>query len=81
MKYEIRFKPRALKDSMVTLHPNILEQEGKKRFVVLPYSEFIALQEELQDYYDLKELREAKKEEGDAPTLSFEEAKKELGLS
>ena len=66
---------------MVTLHPNILEQEGKKQFVVLPYSEFIALQEELQDFYDLKELREAKKEEGDAPTLSFEEAKKELGLS
>ena len=81
MKYEIRFKPRALKDGMVTLHPNILEQEGKKRFVVLPYSEFIALQEELQDYYDLKELREAKKEEGEAPTLSFEEVKKELGLS
>ena len=66
---------------MMTLHPNILEQEGQKQFVVLPYSEFIALQEELQDFYDLKELREAKNEERDAPTLSFEEAKKELGLS
>jgi PHD/YefM family antitoxin component YafN of YafNO toxin-antitoxin module len=66
---------------MMILHPNILEQEGKKQFVVLAYSEFIALQEELQDYYDLKELREAKNEEGDAPTASFEEAKKELGLS
>lgn len=66
---------------MLTLHPNILEQEGKKRFVVLPYSEFIALQEELQDFYDLKDLREAKEKERDAPTLSFEEAKKELGLS
>lgn len=65
---------------MVTLHPNILEQEGKKQFVVLPYSEFIALQEALQDFYDLKDLREAKKIEGDAPTLSFEEARKELGL-
>jgi hypothetical protein len=66
---------------MIILHPNILEQEGKKQFVVLPYSEFVALQEELQDYYDLKELREAKNEEGEAPTISFEEAKKELGLS
>lgn len=66
---------------MVTLHPNILEQEGQKQFVVLPYSEFIALQEELQDFYDLKELREAKKKERNAPTLSFTEAKKELGLS
>ncbi len=66
---------------MVTLHPNFLEQGGKKQFVVLPYSEFIALQEELQNLYDLRELRQAKKEEQDAPTLSFAEAKKELGLS
>lgn len=66
---------------MMRLHPNILEQEGKKQFVVLPYNEFIALQEELQDFYDLKELREAKNEERDAPTVSFEEAKKELGLT
>lgn len=66
---------------MMTLHPNILEQEGKKQFVVIPYSEFIALQEELQDFYDLKELRKAKNEEGSAPALSFDAAKKELGLS
>ena len=65
---------------MVTLHPNILEQEGRKQFAVLPYNEFLALQEELQDYYDLKELRAAKKAEADAPTLSFDEAKKALGL-
>ena len=63
------------------LHPNVLEQGGKKQFVVLPYNEFIALQEEIQDYHDLKELRAAKKEEQDAPTFSFEEAKKVLGLS
>lgn len=65
---------------MVTLHPNILEQEGKKQFVILPYSEFIALQEELQDYYDLKELQEAKEKEKDAPTVSFAEAQRLLGL-
>ncbi|MBE2198452.1 MAG: type II toxin-antitoxin system Phd/YefM family antitoxin [Anaerolinea sp.] len=65
---------------MVTLHPNILEQEGKKQFVILPYSEFIALQEELQDYYDLKELQEAKEKEKDAPTVSFAEAQRSLGL-
>ena len=66
---------------MLTLHPYILEQQGQKQFVVLPYNEFIALQEELQDFYDLKELREAKKAEQHAPTFSFEEAKKQLGLS
>ena len=66
---------------MVTLHPNILKKEGKKEFVVLPYDEFIALQEELQDYYDLKDLRAAVSTEKDAPTVSFDEAKKHLGLS
>ncbi|VAW34463.1 hypothetical protein MNBD_CHLOROFLEXI01-5137 [hydrothermal vent metagenome] len=66
---------------MVILHPNILEQDGHKQFVVLPYNEFIALQEELQDYYDLKDLRAAMEVEQDSPTVSFEEAKKELGLS
>ena len=65
---------------MLALNPNILEQEGKKQFVVLTYGEFIAIQEELQNFYDLKELREAKQAEGDAPTLSLAEAKQELGL-
>lgn len=65
---------------MLALHPNFLEQGGQKQFVVLLYSEFVVLQEELQDYYDLKELRAAKRAEQDAPTLSFEEAQKSLGL-
>jgi len=66
---------------MLTLTPTVLEQEGKKQFVILPYSEFEALQEELQDYYDLKGLRKAKKAEGDAPTVSLEEARRALGLT
>lgn len=61
---------------MLALHPNILEHEGKKQFAVLPYHEFLAIQEELQDFYDLKALRKAKQEEGDAPTMSLEEVKK-----
>ena len=66
---------------MLALHPNILEHEGKKQFAVLPYHEFLAIQEELQDFYDLKALRKAKQEEGDAPTMSLEEVKKGWGLS
>ncbi len=65
---------------MISIHPNILEQDGKKQFVVLPYNEFIIIQEELADYEDLKDLRKAKVEEKDAPTISLEEAKFELGL-
>lgn len=65
---------------MITLHPNILEQHGKKQFAVIPYEEFLKIQEELNDYEDFKELRQAKKAEKDAPTVSLEEVKKVLGL-
>ena len=42
---------------MVTIHPNVLERDGKKAFVVLPYEEFVMIEEELEEYEDLKELR------------------------
>jgi hypothetical protein len=32
---------------MVTIHPDILERDGKKAFVVLPYDEFVMIEEEL----------------------------------
>ena len=44
----------------MTLHPQIIEKEGKKEFVILPYEEFIAIKEELDNYEDLKDLREAR---------------------
>jgi hypothetical protein len=65
---------------MVTIHPNILERDGKKAFVVLPYEEFVMIEEELEGYEDLKELRAAKAEEAGEPTLPLQDAKKELGL-
>ncbi len=65
---------------MITIHPNILERDGEKAFVVLPYEEFVMIQEELQEYEDLKELRAAKAEEADDATLPLRDAKKELGL-
>lgn len=65
---------------MVNLHVNYIEKDGKKEFVVIPYEEFIELQEQLADYEDLRELRKAKAEEADAPTISLEEAKKRLNI-
>jgi PHD/YefM family antitoxin component YafN of YafNO toxin-antitoxin module len=65
---------------MVAIHPNILERDGKKAFVVLPYEEYVMIEEELQEYEDLKQLRAAKAEETDEPSLSLQDAKKELGL-
>ncbi len=65
---------------MFALHPNILEQDGKKQFAVIPYKEFLKMQEALGDYEDLKDLRQAKETEKSAPTVSMEEAKKEFGI-
>ncbi len=64
----------------MTLHPQIIEKEGKKEFVVLPYEEFLQLQDQLEDYEDLKDLRGAKDEEGDAPTTPLSEVKKSLEI-
>jgi len=66
---------------MLELHPQVIEKNGKKEFVVLPYEEFLRLEAELESYHDLQALRAAKEEEGDAATLSLSEVKAELGLA
>jgi hypothetical protein len=33
----------SLREKMVAIHPNILEHDGQKAFVVLPYEEFLLL--------------------------------------
>ncbi len=65
---------------MITLHPNILEHDGKKAFVVLPYEEFQKVQEELEDYEDLKDLRTAKTGEGTAPVTLLGTVREELNI-
>ena len=65
---------------MITLHPEFLKKEGRNEFVVLPYEEFVALQELLEDAEDVLDLRTAKQEEKDKPSVSIEKVKKELGL-
>jgi len=58
----------------------ILERDGKRAFVVLPYEEFVMIEEELQDYEDLKQLRAAKAEEAGEPSVPLQDVKKELGF-
>jgi PHD/YefM family antitoxin component YafN of YafNO toxin-antitoxin module len=65
----------------MTLHPEILTRNGKKQFAVLPYEEFVALQEWLADMEDLLELRKAKRAEGKKRSIPSREAKRQLGLA
>ena len=65
---------------MLTLHPEILVKNGKKQFAILPYEEFLAVQERLADAEDLLALRQAKRNERRKPSLSLAEVKRELGM-
>ena len=65
---------------MLKLHPEILVKNGKKEFVVLPYEEFLAMQERLADAEDLLELRKAKRAEGKKRSIGLAQVKEKLGL-
>ena len=76
-KYGIICKGR---NKMISLHLKILEKNGKKEFAVIPYEEFVKIQEELDDYESLKALREAKAKEGNSEATSFDDARKEFNI-
>jgi len=95
MNYEVEFKPKALKDldiekmltlkqleeiSMIPLHPEFITKNGKKEFAVIPYKEFEALQELIADMEDLMDLRTAKEEDANQPSVLLADVKKMLGL-
>lgn len=65
---------------MLKLHPEFLTKDGKKQFAVIPYDEFVALQEVLADAADLIDLREAKAEEASASCVTMNEVKSLLNL-
>jgi hypothetical protein len=77
---KVEIKHRAVK-VMVELHPSFLEKDGKTEFVVLPVEDYENLRAYLEDLEDLLDLRKAIEEEADAPTLSVDEARRELGIS
>ncbi|MDB9494723.1 hypothetical protein PN477_08845 [Spirulina subsalsa CS-330] len=65
---------------MVQLHPQFLPKDGRTEYVVLPYEEFLALQELLADVEDWEDLQLAKAEDEGSPRLTLEQVKQELGL-
>jgi PHD/YefM family antitoxin component YafN of YafNO toxin-antitoxin module len=61
----------------MTLHTQIIEKEGKE-FVMLPADEFAILKDTLEDYEDLKALREEKSASASEPTRSLDSIIKEV---
>ncbi|CAK8713862.1 hypothetical protein GCAAIG_03200 [Candidatus Electronema halotolerans] len=62
------------------LHPQIIQKEGKNEFMVLPFAEFEAITEILENYEDLRELREAKEQAAGQKPVPLHEVIAELGL-
>jgi PHD/YefM family antitoxin component YafN of YafNO toxin-antitoxin module len=65
---------------MIELHPEFITKNGQKEFAVLPYEEFLKLQEILEDLEDLRDLRSAEEEDQDSPEYSLQEVKKMLEM-
>ncbi|MDA1278213.1 MAG: type II toxin-antitoxin system prevent-host-death family antitoxin [Verrucomicrobia bacterium] len=63
----------------MSTEPQIIEKNGQKEFVVIPYEDYLRLQEELEDYHDLKTLREEKFSASGDPTRSLDEVLKDIG--
>ena len=66
---------------MIEFHPEFLKKNGKNEFVVLPYEEFVTIQELLEDAEDLLLLEQAKREDHGKPGISLEEIMKRFGLT
>jgi hypothetical protein len=50
------------------------------KFAVFPYKDFLRMQENLKDYYDLRDLRKAKADPRNQQDRRFDDVAKELGL-
>ena len=58
----------------------IIEKRGRKEFAVIPYKDFLRMQNELEDYDDLRELRKAKTDPKNRRGRPFDVVAAELGL-
>ncbi len=62
----------------MSIHPQIIEKEGRKEFVVLPYEEFLQIQEALEDLEDIRILREERISVASEGTKSLDDVLAEI---
>jgi PHD/YefM family antitoxin component YafN of YafNO toxin-antitoxin module len=65
---------------LIDLHPNYIEKKGKKEFVVLPIEEYNKVEETLNDYEDIIELRKTKEIDKNKKSKTLNQVKQELDL-
>nr|VFK23626.1 MAG: prevent-host-death family protein [Candidatus Kentron sp. MB]VFK27982.1 MAG: prevent-host-death family protein [Candidatus Kentron sp. MB] len=62
------------------LHPQLIQKQGKNEFVVLSIEEYESLTRLVEDYEDLKDLREEKNRSQEQKPVPLKTVVKELGL-
>ena len=65
---------------MLKIKPQFWTKNGRERFVVLSMEDFEKVQEMIEDEGLSRILREAKRKEANAPTISHEEMMRRLGM-
>ena len=65
---------------MLKIKPEIWTRNGREQFVVLSMSDFEKVQEMIEDAGLARILRQAKRKEANAPTLSHEQMLQQLGV-
>jgi hypothetical protein len=60
------------------LRPQIIEKDGKKEYVILPYEEYLKIEQLLQDHEDLIDLRKAKSESVNEPSIPFRKVEEKI---
>lgn len=66
---------------MIEFHPEFLKKNGKNEFVVLPYEEFVTIQELLEDAEDMLLLEQPMREDLGKPGVTLGEMMKRFGLT
>ena len=64
----------------IQLHPEFLSKSGEKEYAIIPYGEFLQLNEWINDRLDLLDLDEAIRIEGTAPDIPLEEVERRYGV-
>ncbi|MDO8550874.1 MAG: type II toxin-antitoxin system Phd/YefM family antitoxin [Ignavibacteria bacterium] len=60
------------------LKPQIIKKDDKNEYVVLTYKDYLKIQQALEDYQDLIDLRKAKAETINEPSIPFSDVKDEI---
>ena len=60
------------------LSPQIIKKNGKNEYVVLPYEDYIKIKKILEDHEDLIDLRKAKTETINEPSIPFNKVEEKI---